>query len=193
MIEVNSYSDLINKIKDKEKAYLLLYRQGSEKSDCAYSNITEGSRNINNLNLFAADVNIVNDIHAHYNITTVPSLLEFRNSEFLNVIKGCNDSSLYKALFENSLFYAEQKSNGNLTKRILVYSTPSCSWCNTLKAYLKQNNIAFIEIDVSRDQKAADELVKRSGQMGVPQTDINGEIIVGFDKPRISRLLGLKS
>jgi len=75
----------------------------------------------------------------------------------------------------------------------LVYSTPSCSWCNTLKAYLKQNNIAFIEIDVSRDQKAADELVKRSGQMGVPQTDINGEIIVGFDKPRISRLLGLKS
>ncbi|MBU2554283.1 MAG: NrdH-redoxin, partial [Bacteroidetes bacterium] len=72
------------------------------------------------------------------------------------------------------------------------YSTPSCSWCNTLKTHLKKNGIRFTDIDVSRDQKAAEAMVHRSGQQGVPQTDINGEMIVGFDKARINTLLGIQ-
>ncbi|MEZ4999996.1 MAG: glutaredoxin domain-containing protein [Bacteroidales bacterium] len=74
-------------------------------------------------------------------------------------------------------------------KRVTVYSTPTCSWCNTLKTYLKDNHIIFRDIDVSTDQKAAAEMVRRSGQQGVPQTDINGTMIVGFDRARIDRML----
>lgn len=72
---------------------------------------------------------------------------------------------------------------------IKVYTTPSCVYCQSLKAYFKERNIEFTEIDVSKDQAAAEEMIKRSGQMGVPVLDINGEIVVGFDKEQINKLL----
>ena len=75
---------------------------------------------------------------------------------------------------------------------IKVYSTPSCPYCFTLKEFLKQNNIEFEDIDVSKDEKALKEMVEKSGQMGVPVVEIDGEIVVGFDKEKISKLLNLK-
>ncbi len=75
---------------------------------------------------------------------------------------------------------------------VKVYSTPVCPYCVTLKEFLKEHNIEFEDIDVSSDEKARDEMVKKSGQMGVPVTDINGEVIVGFDKERISKALGIE-
>lgn len=74
---------------------------------------------------------------------------------------------------------------------IKVYSTPSCPYCVTLKEFLKEHNIEFEDIDVSQDEKARDEMVKKSGQMGVPVVDIDGQIVVGFDKEKISKLLNL--
>ncbi|MDD5750195.1 MAG: glutaredoxin domain-containing protein [Candidatus Pacebacteria bacterium] len=76
---------------------------------------------------------------------------------------------------------------------IKVYSTQTCPYCVTLKEYLKANNIAFEDIDVSFDAKLQQEMIDKSGQMGVPVVDIDGQIVVGFDKERISRLLDIKS
>lgn len=76
-------------------------------------------------------------------------------------------------------------------KNVIVYSTPSCPWCIRVKQFLKENNVLFLEWDVSVDKIAADEMVKKSGQMGVPVLDIEGQIIVGFDKDKIKQLLGL--
>jgi len=77
---------------------------------------------------------------------------------------------------------------------ITVYSTPMCPWCNVLKDFLKEKNIEFEEIDVSKDQIKAQEMIEKSGQMGVPQIEINGKIIVGFDKAAIEKELeNLKS
>ena len=77
---------------------------------------------------------------------------------------------------------------------ITVYSTPMCPWCNVLKDFLKEKNIEFEDIDVSKDQEKAKEMIEKSGQMGVPQIEINGKIIVGFDKPAIEKELeNLKS
>lgn len=191
MIRTDSYSDFLAGLKGKGKAYLLLYRHGSEKSDCAFTNVQSGSEKIKNLHIFHADVTYVRDIHEKYEIATVPALLEFRHGELTNIIKGCNEAAHYRALFEDNIFRAEKKEGEKSARRVIVYSTPSCSWCNTLKAYFKIHNVAYTDIDVSRDQKAADTLVKRSGQMGVPQTEINGEIIVGFNKARINQLLGI--
>jgi glutaredoxin-like YruB-family protein len=191
MIKVNSYADFVSGLKGNEKAYLLLYKKGSEKSDCAFSNVQSGSEKVKNVNIFYADVTYVRDIHERFDITTVPALLQFRNGEFVNTIKGCNDASQYKALFNDTVFRAERKDGEKPANRVIVYSTPTCSWCNTLKTYLKLHNVLFTDIDLSRDQRAADALVKRSGQMGVPQTEINGEIIVGFNKTRINQLLGI--
>jgi len=63
---------------------------------------------------------------------------------------------------------------------VAVYSTPSCSYCTMVKDFLKKKQIPFAEYDVSRDQRRADEMVRKSGQMGVPVVDVNGRIIVGF-------------
>lgn len=72
---------------------------------------------------------------------------------------------------------------------IALYSTPSCGYCRQAKDWFKQRNIRFEEYDVSRDQRRADELVRKSGQMGVPVIDVNGRIIVGFNVPAIEQAL----
>ena len=76
--------------------------------------------------------------------------------------------------------------------QVKVYSTPVCPWCNKTKEFLSENNVKFNELDVSSDQKAAKEMFKKSGQMGVPVTEVDGEIIVGFDKPKLKKALKLK-
>lgn len=76
-------------------------------------------------------------------------------------------------------------------KNIKVYSTPTCPWCIRLKQFLSENNVAFENIDVSSDQAAGEEMMRKSGQMGVPVLDIDGQIIVGFDRGRIKDILGV--
>ena len=80
-------------------------------------------------------------------------------------------------------------NKGDKMSKIIVYSTPMCPWCNVLKDFLKEKNIEFEEIDVSKDQEKAKEMIEKSGQMGVPQIEINGKIIVGFDKAAIEKEL----
>ena len=74
---------------------------------------------------------------------------------------------------------------------VIIYSTPNCPWCARTKQYLKEHNIPFIDYDVSANREKAEEMIQKSGQMGVPVVDIDGVIIVGFDKPRIDLMLDL--
>jgi glutaredoxin-like YruB-family protein len=75
------------------------------------------------------------------------------------------------------------------TMAIAVYSTPSCSYCRMVKDWLKQRNLRFDEYNVASDQRRAEEMVRKSGQMGVPVTDINGRIIIGFNTTELERAL----
>ena len=75
-------------------------------------------------------------------------------------------------------------------KTVKVYSTSTCPYCVTVKEYLNEKGVEFEGIDVSSDQAAAQEMIEKSGQMGVPVIDIEGEIIVGFDKSKIDEALG---
>lgn len=75
---------------------------------------------------------------------------------------------------------------------VKVFTTPACPYCYTLKEFLKENNINFEEIDVSQNEKARDEMIKKSGQMAAPVLDIDGQIVVGFDKEKITKLLKIK-
>lgn len=72
---------------------------------------------------------------------------------------------------------------------IKIYSTPTCVYCKTLKEYLRNNLKEFEDIDVSKDEKQLQEMIKKSGQMGVPVVEIDENIIVGFDKAKIDELL----
>ncbi len=75
---------------------------------------------------------------------------------------------------------------------VIVFTTPSCSWCRVVKQHFKRNNIRFKEIDITKDPSAAQDMVRRTGQQGVPVTLINNRPIVGFDKEKINRLLNIE-
>lgn len=72
---------------------------------------------------------------------------------------------------------------------IKVYSTPTCPWCKKVKAFLKENDVEFENVDVSSDHAAVKEMIEKSKQMGVPVVDVDGEIVIGFDKEKLKGLL----
>ena len=76
--------------------------------------------------------------------------------------------------------------------KVTIYTTPTCVYCKMAKEFFKENNVAYEEKDVSTDTKAQEEMITKSGQMGVPVIDIDDQIIIGFDKNGISKLLNIK-
>jgi glutaredoxin-like YruB-family protein len=75
--------------------------------------------------------------------------------------------------------------------KVIMFSTPTCTYCRKAKQYFREKQVPFRDVDVSKDQAAARDMVRRSGQQGVPQILIGNQIIIGFDRPKIDRLLGL--
>ena len=73
---------------------------------------------------------------------------------------------------------------------VKVYSTPTCPWCVRVRDFLKEKDVEFEDLDVTIDAVARDEMVEKSGQTGVPVLDVNGTVIVGFDKAAIEKALG---
>ena len=86
---------------------------------------------------------------------------------------------------------AEKNTKGK-QPRVIMFSTPTCSYCKTAKQYFRQQGIRFKNVDVSRNPDAARDMIRRSGQQGVPQILVGNKIVVGFDRPKIDTLLGLK-
>ncbi|MEI7741899.1 MAG: glutaredoxin family protein [bacterium] len=76
--------------------------------------------------------------------------------------------------------------------KVKIYSTPSCPYCKQAKDFMTAKGVEFENIDVSMDTEAAQEMIKKSGQMGVPVIDVGGKIIIGFDKEQLGKVLGLK-
>ncbi|HLD70543.1 MAG TPA: glutaredoxin domain-containing protein [Negativicutes bacterium] len=74
---------------------------------------------------------------------------------------------------------------------ITIYSTPTCVYCKSLKEYFTEKNIQFREVDVAADEKELEKMVAISGQMGVPVVDLDGEVVIGFDRARIDEILKL--
>ncbi|MCK4723109.1 MAG: NrdH-redoxin [Dehalococcoidia bacterium] len=84
-----------------------------------------------------------------------------------------------------------QGKNKRKQPRVIVFTAPTCGFCRTVKAYLRQRSIRFKEVDVSRDAAAARDIVRRTGRQGVPVIHNGNKFVVGFDRPKIDKLLGL--
>ncbi len=191
MKNISNLNELKATSSTNENVWLLLYKKGSEQSDCAFKNYLDSEKDLKEGVLINADVNKVRDIHPEYGVTTVPTLLHFEKGDLKNLVKGCHSPEQFNAIFEKSAFVVQTLEENKPQKNVVVYTTPTCTWCNAVKRHFQTHGIKFREVDVSVNQKAAEEMVKKSGQQGVPQTDINGQIIVGFDKTRINSLLGI--
>ncbi|HPR30798.1 MAG TPA: thioredoxin family protein [Prolixibacteraceae bacterium] len=188
---VESGQSLYDTLSSRQKAYLLFVKTGSEQSDCFLSNLHKASDGEDEIPVYTIDVNRIHDIHTRFSVHSVPTLLELEGGKVVRQIKGCQPPSYLRSLFQNHFFRAKAESKQKTQPRVVVYSTPSCSWCRTLKRYLDDKQIRYTDIDVSADSKKAEEMVRMSGQQGVPQTLINGTMVVGFNQERINQLLGI--
>lgn len=74
---------------------------------------------------------------------------------------------------------------------VTIYSTPTCPYCHMAKDFLKENKVKFKDINIAEDQKAAQEMIEKSGQMGVPVIEVDGKLVVGFDKETLKKELKL--
>ena len=74
-------------------------------------------------------------------------------------------------------------------KEVKVYSTSSCPYCRMTKEYLSSKGVSFVDYDVSQDRKALEEMIRASGQMGVPVIIVDNDVVVGFDRGRLDSIL----
>jgi glutaredoxin-like YruB-family protein len=190
---IHSHDELKGELTRNKNTYLLLYKKDSENSTCAKQNIENIELNSEDIHVYAANVSEVRDIHKKYNIKSVPALIEFKGTNYKNVLKGCLDTNYYKSYFENIIYELNASNEDKPSKRVTVYTTPTCPWCTTVKNFLRKNHVRYSEVNIASDQSAAQSMVSKSGQQGVPQTEINGEMVIGFDQAKLNRLLELKT
>jgi len=184
LIPVNSYKDVEQNADNKK--FILFYKKGTANSDCAYDALSK----VDGGKVLTVDVNEVRDVHGHFGVNSVPSLVVVNGDQVENIIKGCQTENYYdQIIHEKKTSYTT--ADGKPQKRVTVYSTPTCTFCNKLKRYFNKHGIKYTDIDVSRNPQAAMEMARKSGQRGVPQTEIDGQIIVGFDTQKLSRLLNI--
>lgn len=192
MKDIHSLQELREITNNNKRSFLLIYKSGLESSDCAYNHLNELSKNNKEDQILYTDVNSVKDIHTAFNISSAPSFLVFSKNKLLNTYKGCNSKDFFKNIIEDQVFRSENDSS-KAQKSVTVYSSSNCPWCTKLKSYLNKNNIRYRDINVASSPNAAEELVRKTGQQGVPQSNIGGEWIVGFDKVKIDRLLNINT
>jgi len=190
-IQLTSLAELSDSLGKMEKSFVLLYKGTSESSQCAVKSfISAGHKMDDSLQLMVANVDEVRDIHPEYGVESVPTMLVFKGDALVNLVKGCMDEDFYRSLFEGKAMpRLSAEGESKKRKKVIVYTTPTCSWCTRIKEHLNRHQIEYREVDVASNSAAAEEMRRKSGQMGVPQTEIDGQMIVGFDRPKIDRLL----
>lgn len=184
--------DQFNDVKNKNDFFLLgFYTDKSDNAKEAMKRLDSAQDEFKDTPVYVVNAAAIRDIHPLLGVNSVPTILAMKKGEITKNIQGLQSREHYEMLFYN----APVKSADGTEKKqpnVTVYSTPTCSWCNRLKQHLRKNRVMFSDIDVSRDQSAAQMLMSRTGQTGVPQSNIGGEWIVGFDQTRIDKLLGIR-
>ncbi len=124
MERVSSYLEFVTRMSEAEKSFLLLYREGSDQSSCAYRNIEKAAAEMGKIRIFLADVNNVRDIHGLYGVESFPSLLVFSDGRLTNIVRVVRQQLLhgYDGQQPVSCGQTQEKKS---TKRVTVYSTPS--------------------------------------------------------------------
>jgi glutaredoxin len=187
--EINSFEDL-KAFESKEKTLItvVFYKNSSEKSVTALSRLKNGAVSIENPVIGMVNVDQARDIHGELGVTTVPTVVTIKNGRVVKKIEGLQSEETYRILLANA---PRKLADGTVAPplRIAVYTTQVCPHCTTVKKHLKRKGVPYREIDVSKDHDSAADLQRRTGQTGVPQTDINGTWVMGADLAKIDRII----
>lgn len=133
------------------------------------------------------DVDANQELAASFGIMSIPTVILFKDGRVAAKKIGVQTKEEYLA----TIGKAKTFDPANIKRDVTIFSTPTCPYCKMAKEYLTQKNIPYKDIDVTRDQNMARQMIMKSGEMGVPQLWINDEVIIGFNKPAIDMALGL--
>lgn len=140
------------------------------------------------------DVGAIKGAHKLFGVTTVPTVILTKGHDVQRKVEGTQTAEFYqKALFFSGPVRSATGADAPKQKPVTLYVSSSCPWCTRARDYLKRRAVRFSEINVSLDPNAASELQRKSGQTGVPQLDIGGQWVVGFNQPKINEILGLSA
>jgi glutaredoxin-like YruB-family protein len=127
-------------------------------------------------------------------IDQVPTVLRLHSGTVLQRIVGALPTAFYERALTDCPVVPKPAGTAPAARRapqVTVYTTSTCPWCTHVKSHLRKAAVDFREVNVERDEAAARRMMAKSGQMGVPQVEIDGTMVVGFDQKRIDALLGL--
>ena len=177
--------------KHKDILVLAFYGAFSDAAKRALMEWKQFSAENGDIPLYIINVQKLKGIHKKFGINGVPTVIIIKNGGAIHRIEGVQNYRFYeRVVLDISTQPAGKKGKEERRNRyVVVYSGPGCPACGSAKRYLRKHRIRFREVDISKDQQAAKRLTARSGQMAVPQIDINGELVVGFDQAKIDRLL----
>jgi len=188
--------DHLEQVKKKHRDFLMIafWGQFSESAKRALGEWEEFAAEHEEIPLYVVDVERVKGAHKEFQVRSVPTVISLKEGELLNKVEGVESARFYGVRFAGAApRRAGGGGTGRVPRRVVVYSGPSCPACSQLKSYLRRHGVSYREVDISRDQSAAQRIARRSGQMAVPQTDIDGRLVVGFDKTKLDPLLGIQA
>lgn len=191
MIEWIKDHKYLGQVQEKHKEFLILvfYANFSSAAKRALAELESFSKENEEIPIYVIDVEKVKGVHKQFGVENVPAVLALKKGEVSRRIEGVESAQFYARILLGAHPLRHKKAEGGISHRVIVYSGPGCPACGTAKAYLRRRGVSFRDIDISHDQHAAERLVRRSGQMAVPQIDIDGRLVVGFDQAKIDRLL----
>jgi len=191
MIEWVKNNDHFQQVQEQNREFLVLffYADFSSSARQALTEIKRFSQENTELPVYIIDVEKVKGVHKLFGIKNVPTVVPVKRGKVITKLEGVQSAQFYTRILTGVHSPQIKSGKGTASHRVIVYSSPGCPACSAAKAYLRRLGVNFIDIDVSRDRNAADTLVRRSGQMAVPQIDIDGHLIVGFDRGKIDRLI----
>ncbi|MFW6413803.1 MAG: glutaredoxin domain-containing protein [Verrucomicrobiota bacterium] len=180
------------KLEYHEYMVLAFWGDFSANTGRALNELQAFSEDYREIPLFVVDVQKLKGLHKEYGVTSVPTVLVLKKGTEFNRYEGVESAAFYAVKLGGSAPASMARPAKKKKLRVTVYTSPGCAPCNLVKNYLREHNIQFTVIDISQDANAAREIVRRSGQQAVPQTDINGQIVVGFNKSEFAARLGVQ-
>ena len=194
MLEWIRDRDDLRKAQQEHGEFLVLAFWGefSDAAQRALAELKEFSREQDDVPVYVVDVQQVRALHKDFGVEKVPTVLALEKGKVTRSIEGVQSARFYAVHFSGAT-PSRTQGTGATVRRVVVYSGPGCPACGQLKTYLRRHGVSFREVDISRDPHAAERIARRSGQMAVPQTDINGRLVVGFDRAKLDTLLGIQS
>lgn len=181
----------LKQAQEKNKDFLVLgfYGGFSQAAKRALNELEQFSRENEEVPVYIIDVEKVKGVHKQFGVKNVPTVLALKEGKVTRSVEGVESARFYANVFLGAQYSRHRADGKEVSHRVVVYTGSGCPACGAAKSYLRRIGINFREIDVSTNQNEARKLVQRSKQMAVPQIDIDGHLIVGFDKPKIDALL----